>query len=260
MSANSRIIAALKRQLRRHFGIEILRTRNHNTINQRIDRLLRHYRIDVVLDVGANEGQFARGLREMGYTGQIHSFEPVAATFERLASHAAGDPSWHCHRMALGRCEGSLSMNISGPSLLASALPPSAFGSRLWDDFKVVDQVTVPLGTVDSFLAATFGDSPVRVFLKIDTQGMDIEVFEGARGSMDRIYCLLSELSMIPLYEGMRRYPEALARFESEGFSISAFFPVLETADLQVIEVDCLMVKPRRSSDAQHCPPTRMFN
>ena len=244
MSAIARLVGSLRRQVRRHVGIEVVSSRNTNTLSHLLEEVLRRYRIDVVLDVGANEGQFAFGLRDMGYTGQIHSFEPIGATFARLERHAAGDRSWHCHRMALGSSEGSLSMNISEHSVLNSALPASAFGSRLFEDFKVVGQETVPLGTIDSFMAATFGTAPVRVLLKTDTQGFDIEVFEGARASMGRIHCLLSELSMIPLYEDMPRYPEVLARFEREGFSVSGFFPVNHTADLQVVEVDCLMVKP----------------
>src|SRR6476659_2537452 len=57
--------------------------------------------IDLVLDVGANVGQFATSLREKGYAGQIESFEPVSSVFQALADTARNDPRWNVHNMAL---------------------------------------------------------------------------------------------------------------------------------------------------------------
>ena len=51
--------------------------------------MLGELRVDCVLDVGANVGQFGDMLRTIGYMGTIVSFEPVDATFRTLAEHAA---------------------------------------------------------------------------------------------------------------------------------------------------------------------------
>lgn len=245
MSVPSKIVAALRRQLRRRLKIDIINSSNTTTLRHLLEEFLNLYRIDTVLDVGANEGQFAIQLRDIGYSGDIHSFEPVGATFARLQRHAMGDSRWHCHNLALGRSTGTLSMNISEYSSFNSALSANAFGTERFHELKVVAREEVPLSTVDDFVSKTLGSRTARIFLKMDTQGFDLEVFEGARASLGQIHGLLSELSLMPIYEGMKRYPESLTRFERNGFAVSGFFPVNHNRDLSLIEVDCLMVKPQ---------------
>ena len=94
---------ALRRQLRRRFNIDIIRAGNTAILGEHIKDIVETHRIDLVLDVGANTGQFGAYLRELGYAGTIHSFEPVEATFQALQRRTSGDANWSCHRMALGR-------------------------------------------------------------------------------------------------------------------------------------------------------------
>src|SRR4051812_12414371 len=70
--------------------------------------------VDVVLDVGANSGQYAIGLRQSGFQGRIVSFEPLAAPFAALTGNAEKDPLWDCHKYALGDTEGTVSVNVAG--------------------------------------------------------------------------------------------------------------------------------------------------
>ena len=74
--------------------------------------LLRKYRVDLVLDVGANRGQYAGQLRRSGYTGRILSFEPVPEVFAELSRAAAGDDLWDVHQLALGRERAELDMHV----------------------------------------------------------------------------------------------------------------------------------------------------
>src|SRR5476649_785985 len=50
--------------------------------------------IDLVLDIGANEGQFGQQLRRCGYGGRIVSFEPVEDVHATLSAAASGDRLW----------------------------------------------------------------------------------------------------------------------------------------------------------------------
>src|SRR5215831_3678983 len=75
-------------------------------------QLIEKYAIDLVLDVGANTGQFARQLRQYGYTGRIVSFEPLRAALLQLQTQAARDPAWEVWPYALGDTVTKQSLNI----------------------------------------------------------------------------------------------------------------------------------------------------
>lgn len=240
------MIEALRRQLRRRLKLDVVSADNTTTLRHHLGEVLRTYRIDTVLDVGANEGQFGAMLREMGFAGDIHSFEPIKQTFVRLQAGAAGDARWHCHNIALGRSPGRLTMNVSEFSTFSSALKANAFGTGRFHDLKQVRQEEVAVSTLDQFMAEAAMSRDARVFLKMDTQGFDLDVFEGGAASLDRICGLLSELSLQPIYDGMVRYPAALAAYEGKGFSVSGLYPVNRNDDLSLIEVDCVMVNRSR--------------
>jgi hypothetical protein len=88
------------------------------------------------------------------------------------------------------------------------------------------------------------GVSQPRVYLKLDTQGWDVEVFAGAAGCLDRVVAMQSELSVQPLYEGMPSYQEALEVYSAAGFEVSGMFPLVRDAALRLIEFDCVLVRP----------------
>ena len=71
-----------------------------------LTRLFKHYAVDCVFDVGANDGQYARFLRRsVGYRGPIISYEPIPELARRMAERATaeGDKHWHVEALALDR-------------------------------------------------------------------------------------------------------------------------------------------------------------
>jgi len=83
--------------------------------------LFEMYGVDCVIDVGAHEGEYAERLRAGGYEGEIVSFEPVPRAFAELERKAAADDEWSAHPFALGREDGSTTMNVV-PGTLSSIL------------------------------------------------------------------------------------------------------------------------------------------
>ena len=89
-----------------------------------------------------------------------------------------------------------------------------------------------------------FGDvAEPRVYLKMDTQGWDLEVLAGASGCLERIQAFQSEVAMHPIYDGMPALHESLSRFQDLGFGVSGLFPVSLDSNLEVIEFDCVAVR-----------------
>ena len=205
--------------------------------------LVRELGIDLVLDVGANEGQFARDVRR-GWPGPIVSFEPVEATWRALAAASARDPLWHAERVALGREPGVASINVSTSSVFSSLLAPNpwcvdAFGPQS----AAARTERVRVERLDALLPALPGGADAcAIFLKMDTQGFDLEVFEGAAGVLDRVAMVQSEVSLVPLYEGMPGWHESIARFEAAGFAVAGMFPVV-VHGRRVVEYDCLLCR-----------------
>lgn len=233
----------LHRAIARAFGYELIKRRKSPTTDTHLINLIHHHGIDLVLDVGANQGQFGAMLRREGYAGEIHSFEPVSHTFRQLEAAAAGDAYWHAHPLALGAEAGTAEVNVSASSDLSSFLQANEFGRERYRKIETTRQETVTIGTLDRVLPSLASDyADRRILLKMDTQGFDLQVFEGAGQMIPHLCCMLSELSLLPIYAGMPHYLEALRIYEDAGFAITGLFPISRDSDLAVVEMDCFMV------------------
>ena len=206
--------------------------------------LLDRMAVTCVLDVGANRGQFAQQLRETGYTGRIVSFEPVARFAAQLEAAAEGDPDWRVMRCALGDQEGTAEINVGGT--VSSLLPASGYGRARTDNLRRTTTETIRIRRLESvFGDAVEGLSHPRVYLKMDTQGFDLATFRGAGSRIREVVALQSELSYVPLYEGMPHHLEQVGAYEAEGFAVSGIFPVTrDVPTLRVVESDLVMVRP----------------
>jgi FkbM family methyltransferase len=203
-----------------------------------LKQLLARLGIDCVLDVGANQGQFATELRRLGYRKRILSFEPVAREFDVLRTRFAGDAAWQGFPYALGQEDKSTQMNVfSDLTVMSSLLTP--LGKQ-----KNVHVQSVEVKRLDGLLPAVLPDlKDARIFLKMDTQGFDLEVFKGAHGVLGRVFGLQSELSVRPLYRDMPHYIEALSTYEAAGFDLSNLTVVSRTSEMDLQELNCFMVK-----------------
>jgi FkbM family methyltransferase len=214
-------------------------------LGEEVARLLRATRVNLVLDVGANLGQYALGLRRAGYLGRIASFEPVAAPFARLSAAAEGDELWSVHPYALGAEDGTAEINRV-PGTMSSMLPASEFGKRWSGRLRQQRAETIEVRRLESVLDDVTEDlDPVRAYLKMDTQGFDLQVFEGARAALGRVVAMQSEVSCVPIYDGMPRLPEQWTVYENAGFEAVGVYPVTRDAQtLRAIEFDLVMVRP----------------
>ncbi len=213
-------------------------------LSQEVARLLRATEANVVLDVGANIGQYATGLREIGYRGRIASFEPVAEPFARLEHAAAGDDAWSVHPYALGAEDGTAEIN-QVPGTMSSMLTASEFGKQWSDKLQQQTTETIQIRRLESVIDdVTAGLDDVRAYLKMDTQGFDLQVFEGAGPALDRVVAMQSEVSCVPIYDGMPRLPEQWKIYEAAGFEAVGVYPVTRDAPtLRAIEFDLVMVR-----------------
>lgn len=213
------------RRLLRKAGIEANRYTVHTSAGAHLNRLLRHCGIDLVLDVGANSGQYAAELRTHGYAGRIVSFEPLATAHARLTRAAHGDSGWSiAPRMALGDADGETTIHVAGNSFSSSILDMLPSHERAAPGSGYVASETVPLKRLDSVAREYLADSR-RVLLKIDTQGYEDRVLAGAAVVLDKVTAIQTELSLVPLYAGHLLFDEMRRKLEALGFELFAILP-----------------------------------
>jgi FkbM family methyltransferase len=181
----------------------------------------------------------------MGFNGYIFSFEPIREECALVSRLAEGDSRWVVFDVALGSENGTKPFHVikravddwRDSTVFSSFLP-------LKQDTTVdrIDRVEVK--RLDSILRELLEplENP-RVFLKVDTQGYDVEVIRGAEGCIGVVMGLQSEVSVTPLYEGMPHYLEALGYYEALGFSLMDLIAVGRAKHGSVLEYDCLMAR-----------------
>jgi len=207
--------------------------------------LFGHLDVDCVLDVGANEGQYGLFLREhVGFAGQILSFEPASESYARLLSTVGRDANWKAFRLALGREDTVRAMNIMRVSQLNSFLEPSAdLSGHLREVSAVERSEPVDVRRVSELLPQLKAEFNFkRPYLKLDTQGFDLEVIAGAGSKLTEFVAMQSEMSVQPVYRDMPSYRDALRILEGLGYDISGLFWV-SVVDHRMFEFDCVMVR-----------------
>lgn len=211
--------------------------------NYHLSRVFERHNIRCVVDVGANVGQYHDFLREkVGFRGSIISFEPVPEHVEILKAKAKNDKNWTVCGFALGKEEGKSEFYIMEGGELSSFLPPRESSPAM----RIKSQVVVPVRTLHSMAALIETKCPVQfTYLKLDTQGFDLNVLQGGEEMLSQIPALQTEVSLLPIYDGMPTFREVYEYLTLRGFGLSAMFPVLRDDILRAREFDCVFVNGR---------------
>jgi FkbM family methyltransferase len=180
--------------------------------------------IKTVLDVGANAGQYSYELRKAGYRGRIISFEPVSEAYQRLLANTKKDSDWQSFNFALGDTNGKTSINISGHSPSSSLLPMTSIHNDAAPGSEYKSEEEIEIRTLDAIFD-NLRISGENVFLKVDTQGYEKKVLDGAVNSLSGISGIQLELSAVELYEGEENYYSLCRFLEERNFHLVRVIP-----------------------------------
>jgi FkbM family methyltransferase len=175
--------------------------------------------IDTVVDVGANEGLFARQLRDEGFSGRIISFEPLSKAFALLESASANDPDWECRQLALGSATGRKTLNVAQNLASSSFLPMESGLPEAEPRLAYIGTEECSVSTLDA-LARDLFQPDERLYVKLDVQGFELEVLQGAEATLDRVLALDVELSLSPVYEGAPLIDEVVGHLADRGYDL----------------------------------------
>ena len=213
------------------FGVHIFRSKSapHWPEAQFEREFLAYLDVDCVLDVGANIGQYASSLRAIAkFRGTILSFEPNPVAFAKLSAACSADPDWHCFPYALGDKSSSSLLNVAQSDVFSSLLEPGGGSQQHFaEQTRTVQKAEVEVVALDDIFdefKTRFAFS--RAFLKMDTQGFDLRVTAGARRALKCIVGIMSEVSVVPLYEQQPSFQECIDAFNQDGFEPIGLFNV----------------------------------
>ncbi len=216
---------------------------NDFLIIRRLKKVVRKYNIDCIVDVGANIGQYGRFLRkQVGYQGLIISFEPDPENFEKLTAASRADSMWIVESYALGKENSKLELNIMANSEFNSFLEPDNSQTDSYKDLNLVKaRIEVPVKRLDEVLPQFSQLHQFEnVFLKLDTQGFDLDVFRGAAGCIRLISGIQTEVSVLPIYANMPSFEDSLNLFRANNFEVSGLYAVSESRFPHAFEFDCI--------------------
>ena len=196
--------------------------------------------IKCVIDVGGNRGQYRDFLRmQVGYDGLIITFEPIKSLASNLQLKARNDSQWIIYPFALGSKNDTLQLNVMKSDVFSSFLKPDSTTINDFDNYNIVNHIeNVIVMKLDDLLVTLQSKWEKNIYLKIDTQGFDLEVLKGAEKTLEHVAALQSEISCLQIYSGMPDFITSLNFFLDKGFEISGLFPVSRDKSMRVIEFD----------------------
>lgn len=209
----------------RLIGLDVHRYSAMSSSEAQLDCILKSSGVDLILDVGANEGQFVENIRAGGFKGEVVSFEPLTNAYEVLLKRSQNDPKWHIHpQCAIGNQQGEIDINVSANSVSSSILPMLDSHLSSAPQSGYLRQERVQILKLDD-VSTSYIKSAEAPFLKIDTQGYESHVLDGAQETLRLCKGVLLELSLTPLYEGQPQWRQLVDRLEALGFSLWALVP-----------------------------------
>lgn len=200
--------------------------------------LLASHNISFVIDAGGWEGEYGLTLRQAGFDGRICSFEPMAVSFAKLEAMAASDPNWDVYPVALGRNVGKATLNVAHDSQCNSflAVEPRSVDAAPESEFIATEAVRIE--RLDQMWNRIV-PSDVAPYLKLDVQGYELEVLQGAGQYLATVAMVEVELSLVPVYNGGPLWREVVDYLDVRGFRLVSVENIFEDiATGEMLQVD----------------------
>jgi len=212
-----------------------------------LSELLKLYQVDTVFDIGANSGMSGQYFRNIGFAGQIVSFEPVDYLYRQLEEKGRRDPLWLFENVALGDMDGKQEIYLTGGSGSANSfLVSTGHMEKVAPELSTIGREMVTLKTLQSFSEKYYPEGD-RLFLKIDAQGYERKILEGAGDQLNRVVGMRIEMSIVRSYEGEPLLCEMLPFIYGLGYQICAIEEAWSNRSTQeVYQVDVTVFRTDR--------------
>lgn len=224
-------------------GIQLKRYPDPNPDLIRRFKIINYYNIDTLIDIGANIGQYAISMRDIGYRKKIISFEPLKSAFEHLKNASLNDNNWIVINYAIGNQDMKGVINVAGNSQSSSILNMLPMHLNSAPESKYITQEEIEIKKLDSIFNS-FCNKEERVMLKIDTQGYEKNIIDGALESLSKIMIIQLEMSIVPLYENEMLFIDMINYLDNKGFQLFSLENIFSDPTTgRLLQVDGIFVK-----------------
>jgi FkbM family methyltransferase len=229
----------LSRKIGNKFGVDVKMTDEEVFMKQ-----LKHNKIDLILDIGANTGQFSGMIFKLGYKGKIVSFEPLSSAYEILKKKSERFSNWTvAEQCAIGEEDGKIEINISKNSISSSVLKILTEHVSAAPNSEFIGSEKVKIYKLDTIAEKYSGDAK-SIFVKIDTQGFEEKILNGSSEFIKKVKGLLIETSLVPLYEGQALFPQIYDRITKQGFELTGVQPAFINKETgRVLQIDAIFFR-----------------
>lgn len=227
----------------RAVGVDIVRFRSVRHAAGRRSRLMAALGVDLVIDIGANRGQFGLEVRRGAYAGRVISIEPLAASYGHLSRLTERDERWTAIRSAVGPRRGSATMHVAANREASSSLLPMLeLHARAAPVARVVGMERVQMATLDALVQPLLGEAQ-SVFTKVDVQGYELLVLEGGSATLSRSVLVQLEMSLFPLYESAPTYQDVIEFMKRRGYQLVGLEPGIASSTGLLLQADGLFAR-----------------
>ena len=184
-------------------------------------RLLKKYQISTVIDIGANEGQFAAIARKFYPDALIYCFEPLPDVFSQLCENTESDPKITAINLGLSNQKGHASMFQSAFSPSSSLLSMANLHREEFPESDKTCTVPVNITSLDDWVLERNIKLSNDILIKIDVQGHEKSVIQGAIQTVKNSRIVILEVSFQELYEGQPLFDIIYTTLSELGFTYS---------------------------------------
>lgn len=240
------MLKAIVQNIFKKFGFQLKRF-SGSDLGRRI-LLIKTNKINKIIDVGANIGQYTQEIRMAGFCGEIVSFEPLSDAFLKLKNNAKGDKNWQVFNYAIGNMDGETVINVSGNSVSSSINEMEDSHLKAAPESEYIGKEKISIKKLDSLFLDLYKEDN-RIMLKIDTQGFEKNVIDGAEKFLEKVVLLQLEMSLVSLYENEMLFKEMIDYLEERNFQmVSIENGFYDKNSGQLFQVDGIFVNKKYAS------------
>tara|TARA_B100000795_G_C22777996_1_gene430928 strand:+ start:998 stop:1729 length:732 start_codon:yes stop_codon:yes gene_type:complete len=215
-----KIILHFANSILKVFNIKLIKIVDQFNNSYRLTLGLKDNNIDYLFDIGANEGQFINELRYYGFRGKILSFEPLSEAHKKLIINSQRDVNWKVYkRIAVGNKNSKNIINVSQNSVSSSILEINKRHTESAPNSKIIGKESIEERKFEDIFCE-LDIKEKNLFLKIDTQGYESQVLDGAEKILNLFKGILVEVSLTELYKNQKTWLEIINKIENLGFEI----------------------------------------
>jgi FkbM family methyltransferase len=205
------------------FGYDLVKLKGglgRGTFENELIKILDDIKTDLVLDIGANKGQFAISLYDYGYKNKVLSFEPLSDIYKILEENSKNNSLWHVHeKCCIGDTEKMVDINLSNLAGNSSILAIKS------TKYNVPDSHYVKKESVPQITLATLNENHLikqakNIFVKMDIQGYEHYVLSQLPTINYKIDGFYLELSLVDLYEDQKDYLYICNQLKDFGYDL----------------------------------------